>query len=74
VSPQPCPECKRLWEDYNEIIQKTFRLKERLSQAKLVQDFYQAQALSARLVALEDSQTRLSQALTEHISQAHSAR
>jgi len=74
VNPNTCPECDRLWQDYNEIIQKAFRLRERLSQAKLMQDFYQAKALTARLAALEDAQTRLSQALTEHISQAHSAR
>lgn len=69
-----CPECNRLWEEYSAVIQKTFRLEERLSNAKLCQDDEQMRALTARLASLADSQTRLGQALTEHIGQAHSAR
>jgi hypothetical protein len=61
-----CPECNRLWAEYSEVIQKSFRLEERLSQAKLRQDDGQAKALRARLAPLADSQTRLGQELTEH--------
>jgi len=69
-----CPECNRLWAEYSEVIQKTFRLEERLSRAKLHQDDEQMKALTARLASLADSQTRLGQALTEHVGQAHSTR
>ena len=66
-----CPECDRLWAEYSEVIRKTFRLEERLNHAKLFQDDDQAKALTARLASLGDEQTRLSQALVEHIGQAH---
>lgn len=67
-----CPECNRLWAKYSEVIQKSFRLEERLSQAKLRQDDEQVKALTVRLATLADSQMRLGQALTEHVGQAHS--
>ena len=66
-----CPECERLWTEYSEVIRKTFRLEERLSKAKLRQDDEQVKALPSRLASLADSQTRLGQALTENIGQAH---
>jgi hypothetical protein len=69
-----CLECNRLWGEYSNVIQKTFRLEERLSYAKLRQDDEQVKALTARLASLANSQTRLGQALTEHEGQAHSNR
>ena len=69
-----CQECERLWQEYSDVIQKSFRLEERLSRAKLHQDNEQVKALTARLASLADSQTRLGQALTEHVGQAHSPR
>jgi hypothetical protein len=69
-----CPECNHLWAEYGDVIQKTFRLEERLNDAKLFQDQDQVKALTARLASLADSQTRLGQALTEHIGQTHSTR
>ena len=59
-----CPECNRPWQEYSEMIQKTFRLEERLSHAKLYEDDVQVKALTARLTHLADEQTRLGQALT----------
>jgi hypothetical protein len=69
-----CPDCNRLWAEYSEVIQKTFRLEERLSQAKLRQDHEQVKALAGRLATLADSQVRLGQELTEHVGRAHSTR
>jgi hypothetical protein len=69
-----CPECNRLWEEYSAVIQKTFRLEERLSHAQARQDDEQMTALTARLASLADSQTRLGQALTEHIGQTPATR
>ena len=69
-----CQECERLWAEYSEVIQKAFRLEERLSKAKLRQNDEQVKALTGRLASLADSQTRLGQALTEHVGQAHSTR
>ena len=74
MSPNTCSECKRLWAEYSDVIQKTFRLEERLSHAKLCQDHEQVKALTDRLASLADSQTRLAQALTEHIGQGHATR
>ena len=69
-----CPECNRLWGEYSEVIQKSFRLEERLSDAKLRQDDVQVKALTTRLASLAGSQARLGQALTEHVGQAHTTR
>ena len=69
-----CSECNRLWAEYSEVIQKTFRLEERRSSAKLRQDNEQMKALTGRLASLAESQTRLGQALTEHVGQAHATR
>ena len=69
-----CPECNRLWAEYSEVIQKTFRLEERISRAKLYQDDGQVKSLTSRLAHLADEQTRLGNAMTEHIGQAHSTR
>ena len=74
MSPNTCPECNRLWAEYSEVIQKTFRLEERLNHAKLYGDDEQVKALTARLTALAEAQTRLGKALTEHIGHAHSTR
>ena len=68
-----CPECNRLWAEYSDVIQKSFRLEERINRARLHQDYEQIVALSERLVTLAESQMRLGQALTEHVGQAHSA-
>ena len=67
-----CPECNRLWAEYSEVIQKTFRLEERINHARLHQDHEQIVAFAERLVTLADSQMRLGQELTEHIGRAHS--
>lgn len=69
-----CPECNRLWAEYSDVIQKTFRLEERISHARLHLDHEQIVALAERLITLADSQMRLRQALTEHVGQAHSPR
>ena len=74
MTPQTCPECNRLWQEYSEVIQKSFRLEERLSRAKLHQDDEQVKALTTRLASLAESQTRIGQTLTEHVGQAHSTR
>ena len=73
MSPE-CAECNRLWAQYSEVIQKSFRLEARLSRAKARQDHEQTRALTERLRLLADEQTRLGNALTEHVGQVHAAR
>ena len=71
---ETCQECERLRREFDEAVHKSFRLEERLRHAKIRHDNEQVKALTERLASLADSQTRLGQALSEHIGQSHSGR
>lgn len=71
---ETCQECERLRREFDEAVQKTFRLEERLRHAKVRHDNEQVKPLTERLASLADSQARLGQALAEHVGQAHSTR
>ena len=71
---ETCQECQRLRREFDEAVQKTFRFEERLRHAKMRHDNEQAEALAGRLAYLADEQTRLGQALAEHMGQAHPGR
>ena len=69
---ETCQECERLRREFDEAVQKTFRLEERLRHAKLRHDNEQAKALAGRLVHLADERMRFYRLLIEHEAQAHS--
>jgi hypothetical protein len=74
LNPETCPECNRLRQEYSEVTEKRFLLEQRLKRAELRQDDEQVKAVGAMLASVADTQRRLSQALTEHVAQAHSTR
>jgi hypothetical protein len=71
VSPNTCPECERLRREFDEAVQKTFRLEERLRHAKDRQDNAQAKALEVLLAYLAEEMFRLDGLSIEHEAQAH---
>jgi hypothetical protein len=68
---ETCQECERLRREFDEAVQKTFRLKERLWHAKDCQDHALAKALAVRLAHLADERVRFNRLLTEHEAQGH---
>jgi len=74
LNPEICPECNRLQREQNEVTERSFLLEQRLKRAELRQDDEQVKAIGAMLASVADTQRRLSQALTEHVGQTHSAR
>ena len=71
MSPEPCPECDRLWREHSEVSQRSFRLEERLRHAELCQDNDLANALARRLVSLMQDQNRTSEAFVVHQAKDH---
>jgi len=74
LNPETCPECNRLRQEYSEVTEKSFLLEKRLRRAELRQDEEHVKAVGTMLASVADMQRRLSQALTEHVGQAHSTR
>jgi hypothetical protein len=63
---ETCQECERLQREFDEAVEKTFRLEERLRHAELHQDHDQAEALAGRLAYLADEIFRFTRLLIEH--------
>jgi len=63
------PECERLRREFDEAVQKTFRLEERLRHAKDCQDRELVRTLAVRLAHLADERVRFNRLLIEHEAQ-----
>ena len=71
---ETCQECESLRREFDEAVQKTFRVEERLRHAKVRHDNEQAKALAGRLAYLADERARFNRLLIEHEAQGHPER
>jgi hypothetical protein len=68
---ETCQECERLLRDFDEIVEKTFRVEERLRHAKDCHYHALAKYLAVRLTHLADERVRFDRLLIEHEAQGH---
>jgi hypothetical protein len=68
---ETCQECERLRREFDEIVQTTFRVEERLRHAKDCHYHALAKNLAVRLAHLADERVRFNRLLIEHEAQAH---
>jgi len=66
-----CQECERLLREFDEIVQKSFRVEERLRLAKNCHYHALAKDLAVRLAHFADERVRLNSLLIEHEAQGH---
>jgi transposase len=69
-----CQECERLLREFDEIVQKSFRVEERLRLAKNCHYHALAKDLAVRLAHFADERVRLNSLLIEHEAQGQDAR
>ena|SRR5579864_45258 len=60
---ETCQECERLRREFDEAVQKTLRLEERLRHARDCQDHEQVEALAGRLAFLAEEMLRINSLL-----------
>jgi hypothetical protein len=71
MSPEPCPECDRLWREHSKVSQKSFQVEARLRYAQTTQNHKLVEALATRLASLMQEQNQTSEAFVEHKAKAH---
>jgi len=68
---ETCQECEQLRREFDEIVQKTFLVEERLRHAKNCHYHALAKNLAVRLAHLADERVRFYRLLMEHEAQGH---
>ena len=68
---ETCHECERLRRKFDEGVQKSFQIEERLRNARNCQDHALAKALAVQLAPLAEARVRFYRLLMEHEAQGH---